>query len=285
MIRKILPSYFRIGEFISELMLRGIIHPDLILENIGFDNGNFKLLDYADVKFFNYPDEINPDRIRQITQSLFPLIRGSEFEDISWLRCGLICRGGNIANIVFDNSINNGLSCFNFLTVDIEIDKYEIKLNDKDILMASSWKKIDFSAIFSHYLILEEFENLSIRKNVEGINKYYFDLYYLVVYYYFFSKKGIAENNLIILLNIGMTAYKHKKVVMAYGMIMKALMYTGKCNIENSHIVLFYKKIVEKIIEENDFLISAIKNIVDETIEYDIPQLIWILESLEIRFA
>ena len=38
-----------------------------------------------------------------------------------------------------------------------------------------------------------------------------------------------------------MTAYKHKKVVMAYGMIMKALMYTEKCNIENSHIVLFYK--------------------------------------------
>lgn len=198
MIRKILPSYFRIGELISELMLRGIIHPDLTLENIGFDNGDFKILDYADIKFFDYPDGISVDRIKQITQSLFPLIRGSEFEDISWLRCGLICRGGNIANIVFDNSINNGLSCFNFLSTKIKINKYEIRLNDKDILMASAWKKIDFSVVFSRYLILEKFENLPIRKNIEGINRYYFDLYYLVVNY-FFSKKGVDGNKLIIL--------------------------------------------------------------------------------------
>lgn len=72
---------------------------------------------------------------------------------------------------------------------------------------------------------------------------------------------------------------------MAYWMIIKALKYTKECNMEDSSIVLLGRNIVKKIIEENDFVISSIKNIVDETIEYDIPQLIWILESLEIRFA
>lgn len=41
--------YYALGEFAARIMLRGIIHPDMQQENIGFDGQNFKFVDHADV--------------------------------------------------------------------------------------------------------------------------------------------------------------------------------------------------------------------------------------------
>lgn len=41
--------YYALGEFAAKVMLRGIVHPDMQHENIGFDGQNFRFVDHAEI--------------------------------------------------------------------------------------------------------------------------------------------------------------------------------------------------------------------------------------------
>ena len=58
-------KYYRIGEFAAIMMLKGIIHPDMQENNLGIRNGVVVTNDFADVKFFDFPEGINSKVVKQ----------------------------------------------------------------------------------------------------------------------------------------------------------------------------------------------------------------------------
>ena len=78
-------SYFIFGSNIADIILKGILHPDMQLKNFGirknvseypgFMNNVFVCLDYADIQKFNIPDDLDDNMIRRLTRSLFPIFK------------------------------------------------------------------------------------------------------------------------------------------------------------------------------------------------------------------
>ena len=81
-------------------MLRGIIHPDMQQENIGFDGQNFKFIDHADVRTIDMPNELSEDIVRQLTASLFPMMKSfmKDFAYMSYFRAGFTSFGGGVGS-------------------------------------------------------------------------------------------------------------------------------------------------------------------------------------------
>ena len=106
--------YYRLGEYVAEIMLNGIYHPDMQISNIGFRPGEAAplFLDYPEVEKFKMPEELDADRIRQLTEAIFPLIEAMDgsFLFNSYFRAGYLGYGGVLTWELFTNAINNGFS-------------------------------------------------------------------------------------------------------------------------------------------------------------------------------
>lgn len=282
MINKLMPQYFRLGEFVANLHIKGILHPDLKLDNIGYDDDlNIKLLDFADVIFLKFPEDLKNENIDKLTKSFFPLIRNISFDDLSWFRCGYIYRGGNISDFIFNNSINNGLCSFNYIDIEEEIGGFSVCLSEDDFNLAMEWKDIDFNIINSRFLSLSQFEDLPVRNNLAHGNKYYFNLYYLLNYYNIFTEKDDNVNRNIIIFNMGITAYNHKKFIVTYGLLQKFNNNYKKCG--NNKILEEYVVVYNNVLNEIEKKVTNYKTTIKKSIEYDIPQLLWILDNIEMQ--
>ena len=77
--------FFVFGSSIADIILKGILHPDMQLKNFGrrenvseyhgFMNNFFVCLDYADIQEFNILDDLDDNMIRRLTRSLFPIFK------------------------------------------------------------------------------------------------------------------------------------------------------------------------------------------------------------------
>lgn len=278
MIKKIRPDYFRLGEFLAKLQINGIIHPDFTLNNLGINrSGQIVISDSSDIILFKYPEELDIDKINRLAKSLFPIIRKRSFEDISWFRLGFVSRGGYISNKIFNSTLQYGLSSFNFTGMQEKFNfTNTINFNCDELRLAQEWKVIDFHSVFKQALTLQDFEKLPMRRQITNINKFYFDLYYLVSYYYLFCKISDVQNMATVLLNLGNTACMYNKIIMAYGLLLKLGEY-----VKNNPIFLNIQPLRDKILKKSENIISPYKNLIEESIKYDLPQMLWILEDIE----
>ena len=79
-----------------------------------------------------------------------------------------------------------------------------------------------------------------------------------------------------VLLNLGNTAYMYNKIIMAYGLLLKLGEY-----VKNNPIFLNIQQLRDKILKKSENIISPYKNLIEESIKYDLPQMLWILEDIE----
>lgn len=79
--------YYIIGEFAAEQMLKGHIQPDFKIENIGIGQYGPVFVDYADMFIRKIPDDLDKNLLRQLTESLFSLMRSIDnYKYISIMR-------------------------------------------------------------------------------------------------------------------------------------------------------------------------------------------------------
>ena len=116
MIDKLIKNYdYSLGVFIAKTILNGIFNPDIKIENLGFRDVDNSIVfcDYANVKRFSIPEDINPDLIRKLSICLCPLLYELNNEDSflekSYFRAGFTTQGGILCQMIFQNLID-----FNF---------------------------------------------------------------------------------------------------------------------------------------------------------------------------
>lgn len=266
--------YFKWGELSAIFLLSGILHPDLTLNNLGFKENNvLTTYDYGDIEFFKFPEELlNKEIIRKLTESILASIMSitentdEKFKAINLFRCGYISKGGNLAHLLFNNTINNGVYSFKFLNISKKLKKYNFKLTQNDLNLICEWK---------YFNNTESFKNIDIKKISEK-NRYYLNFRYLILYYYYFYFKNDILNINVILMNMIILAYNQGKGLIAYGILLK-YMKNKKRNtfIANSS----FQKVICEIQSEYSYL----KNEIRKFLEYDMSEFLWILNDISIE--
>ena len=143
-------KYYRIGEFAAIMMLKGIIHPDMQENNLGIRNGVVVTNDFADVKFFDFPEGINSKVVKQLVDALFPPMERilKDFKLMSSFRAGFISVGGLLGKTVFDELDNNGVNSFCYAPKDFDLVKkpaVNIDLIERNKRYYADWKNIIIS--------------------------------------------------------------------------------------------------------------------------------------------
>ena len=181
---------YALGEFVAKTMLHGIINPDMQLSNLGTRREppyDFVFLDYPNVKKISLPDELNKEYVRQLTESLFPLLDDlkGDFFDISYFRAGFVSYGGYLGHFIFDNTIENGYSSFIFKKPPASFSISAFDSND--ILdgfalgMIKEWQQLSLDDIsIKTFHTLEQYNLSSQRQTVSPLNMYYMDILYFV---------------------------------------------------------------------------------------------------------
>ena len=147
-------KYYRIGEFAAIMMLKGIIHPDMQENNLGIRNGVVVTNDFADVKFFDFPEGINSKVVKQLVDALFPPMERilKDFKLMSSFRAGFISVGGLLGKTVFDELDNNGVNSFCYAPKDFDLVKkpaVNIDLIERNKRYYADWKNIIMDKLFN----------------------------------------------------------------------------------------------------------------------------------------
>ncbi len=282
MINKIMPLSFRLGEFVSELQIDGIRHPDLKIENLGYNEQmDITVLDFADSSFVEYPDEMDI-----MMKCLMPLLRRFDFEKMSRFRLGYICRGGMVADVIFSNlSTKKNINSSMFIKYEnLFIDRQYT--NIENLEQAKEWKDTHVNEIFSKFYSLSDFEKLKIRNNIRLDNKYYLDMYFMVVYYYIMEEKIDYFNMCNILLNLAFNEYKNCNNIVSYGLVMKCLSLMPLINSqEGTKIVSQLEYYINKLYLslKDNINVTGYKSVIDNIVNYaaDISQILWQLSDIE----
>lgn len=283
MINLIMPLYYRIGEFVASTQIVGIHHPDMQIDNIGIDKeGHLKFIDYADIRFVDYPIDID-----QMQTALMPIIRSLGKNELSQFRLGYISRGGWIADIIFSNlSKNKGLdSSICIDNCDLTITRPYVSLNTENLKFATEWKSNNFDGLFENYMTIDEYSKYMSR-HLQNIRvKYYSTIYYLHVYYHLFEKMRIQFNQAIILINLTRNELILENSLISYGYYLKAdeLIKSGKCTMDNHEVELINMlDILKNNIMEFD-RVQTKKHLVEELCKeiQDLELLNWVLNDVQ----
>lgn len=274
-------KYYRIGEFAAIMMLKGVIHPDMQENNLGIRNGVVVTNDFADVKFFDYPDGIDSKTIKQLADALFPpaekILR--DFSLMSSLRAGFIAIGGSLGRRVFDELEKNGVNSFCYAKKDPDILKEPIS-DSASVGMRNDyadWQKAIMGNLFNPdtgEMILGALP--IVMTSVCADNKYYADQLILLKAC---EELDRAENELtfwITALHFACESAKRGYVYTGYGILRKVLHLCGK---DLPPVVAYHAKI-DELLEEHD-LSCAIKEYIEKCTEYDFLELFWIVNDID----
>lgn len=275
--------FIQYGEFVAKTMLDGIIHPDIQRTNIGVDNRGPRLLDLKLAKRILIPDELDSNRVRQMTEALFPLIDGTEdsFLNCSYLRIGFLTRGGILAKELFANAINNGFSSSSYIKHPKAISKYDAsKLYGGLRNQIREWKELDLDSInLGRYPTLNMYEKSDIRASISEENKFYLDMLYLMKACLLFKdKEELKIPYAITLLNMAGISLKNCKPYTEYGLLKKCLKtYSGVQQIEK-----MCKSRLFSILPTWDLNPDYIDFIDDVIDKYDLFEFLWILDDVDL---
>lgn len=276
--------FYRYGDFAAKVMLSGMIHPDMQRSNIGFDfRGECKFCDYAEAENIEVPDDLNEERVRQLTESIFPLVDGIEnsFLNCSYLRMGFLARGGVLAKEIFLNAINNGFSSALYVKHPVVKRQYDAsKIYTDSQQMIREWKAIDVEAInLETYKTLEEYNNSIERKNTSVENKYYLDMSYFVrACLLFKDNPELKVPYATVLLNMALLAMNYNKPYTEYGLLKKCL----KTYPRVQQIEEMCKGRLFSLLQSWDCNADAVE-FIDEVIDqYDLFEFLWILDDVDV---
>lgn len=272
--------YYIIGEFAAEQMLKGNIQPDFKLENIGISEKGLIFVDYADMFIRQIPDDLDDNLLRQLTESLFSLVRSIDnYKYISIMRAGFIARGGVLADIIWKNMANKGFNslsykgiCDNKLQYDA-IDDLTLEITTERIIQ---WKKLPFDKVkIGELPNMNIFLNSDIRKETPAISLYYFDRLYYSRCYNKLDEEDSDEDPILIM-NMGMSAFRNNKKYCAFGLLSKCIDMTQT----NSEINKKCAKVLNKL-RHTKHLSTTLKKLILDYVDYELFEFLWILNDVD----
>lgn len=274
-------KYYRIGEFAAIMMLKGVIHPDMQEDNLGIRNDIVVTNDFADVKFFDFPDGINAKVVKQLAGALFPPTERilKDFSLMSSFRAGFIAIGGSLGRRVFDELEKNGVNSFCYAKKDADILKEPVL---DSISAGTSNNYVDWqNAIMENLFNPDTGEMIPgalpiVMTSVCADNKYYADQLVLLKAC---EEIDRAESELafwITALHFACESAKRGYVYTGYGILRKVLHLCGKAL---PPVVAYHAKI-DELLEEHD-LSCDIKEYIEKCTEYDFLELFWIVNDID----
>ena len=274
--------YYMIGEFAAELMLKGYIQPDFKIENIGIDINENRLIfvDYADMFIRKIPDDLDENLLRQLTESLFSLVRSIDnYKYISIMRAGFTARGGILADIIWQNLANKGFTSLSYKEIFDNklnysaIDDLTLEITTKQIIQ---WKAIPFDKVKIGVLpSLIIFLDSDIRKQTPSISLYYLDRMYYSRCYNKLAEKDFDEDPILIM-NMGMAAFRNNKKYCAFGLLSKCIDMTQI----NSEINKKCTKVLNKL-RHTKHLSPALKKLILDYVDHELFEFLWILNDVD----
>lgn len=268
-----------IGEFAAEQMLKGKIQPDLKIENIGKGEYAPVFVDYADVFIRKIPDDLDDNLLRQLTESLFSLVRSIDnYKYISNMRAGFTARGGVLADIIWLNLANKGFNslsykgiCDNKLQYDA-INELTLEITTKRIIQ---WKELPFDKVkFGDLSSIGIYLNSGIRKETPSFSLFYLDRLYFSRYYNFLNEH--FSNQVSIIMNMGVSAFRNNKKYCAFGLLSKCIDMTEP----NSEINKKCTKVLNKL-RHTKHLSPTLKKLILDYVDHELFEFLWILNDVD----
>ena len=212
--------YFALGEFISRVMLQGIIHPDMQHCNIGFGDGNFKFVDYADAHKISIPEDLTDVTVHQLTEALFSALDDvpDDFTIRSHFRAGFTSYGGVFAEAIFSNTMNSGFSSFLYANenmVDTTYNADFVYTDSNTVSAIGAWKSYPLDRItLNNFTGLAVYNDSNERHCTSHYNLYYLDNLYFVRSYIGLSRMdGMASQMPMLILNMAVSAHHCKSPI------------------------------------------------------------------------
>lgn len=271
--------YYILGEFAAEQMLKGHIQPDLKIENIGIEEYGPVFVDYANVFICKIPDDLDENLLRQLTESLFSLVRSIDnYKYISNMRAGFTARRGVLADIIWHNLANRGFTslsykgiCDNKLQYDA-IDDLTLEITTKRIIQ---WKELPFNKVkFGDLSSIGIYLNSGIRKETPSFSLFYLDRLYFSRYYNFLHEH--FSDQVSIIMNMGVSAFRNNKKYAAFGLLSKCVDMTKN----NSMINKMCTNTLNKL-RHTKRLTSALKNLILDYMDHELFEFLWILNDVD----
>lgn len=270
-------KYYRMGELLAVLMLKGANHPDMQEDNVGIRDGRCVLVDFADVKFFEFPEGINKDILSRLTDSIFPSIEKilKNYELVSSFRAGFISIGGVIGKQVFDNAASKGLSSFSYIQPGIKAAQSADYILDNNVL--NEWKTfiIDKLRYEEDGNAITHFDHKALDE-LSDLNRYYvFQMIVLKGY----SEIDNAEDAMpfwLTALHFACEAIAQGFYYTGYGVLRKIL---HLCKRAYKPIVLYHAKIEELL--EDKGLKDDVKKVIEANMDFNLFQLLWLLNDVD----
>ena len=274
-------KYYRNGEFVARIMLKGVIHPDMKEDNIGCRNGNCVLLDFADIDMFEFPDGLDVRILNRLTDSLFPPMEKilKNFEFMSSFRAGFISIGGMLGKAVFDNTISNGISSFIYTDINF---KPENKIPSYIFTAESRAIEKEWQNLIIEELKYDETGNAisnfdsELLGKVSKENLYHMDQMVVLKSY---SEIEDVETDMrfwLVALHFACESIKCGFTYTGYGILRKVL---HMCKHAYKPIVLYHAKI-EELLEEKE-LEDEIKQLIEDNMNYNFFQLLWLMNDID----
>lgn len=276
--------FYKYGEFVAKVMLAGIIHPDMQRSNIGIDStGECKFCDYAEAEKIDMPKELNEDRVRQMTEALFPLIDGTEksFLNCSYFRMGFVANGGILAKELFANATNNGFSSSLYVKPPVIKKNYDASALCNTLHnVISEWQKVDIKSLgLEKYKTLDEYNHSAERNGISFENRYFLDMLYLTnACLVFKDRTEFKVPYANALFNMALLAMIYNKPYTEYGLLKKCLKtHSGVHQIEEMCKGRVFSLMASW--ECNSECIDFIDEVIDK---YDLFEILWILDDVDI---
>ena len=276
-------GYFALGEFVAKAMLYGIIHPDMQLCNIGWDGQTFKFTDFADVRKISMPRDLTETTVRQLTESLYPLLDSitDELTSKSYFRAGFTAAGGVLCHTIFSNTVNAGLSSFLYTSkkpVPVSFDASKIYKDNAMTSAISEWKSLPLDKMALRYFnSLDAYNAAPDRLKASPFNMYYLDKLYFTRCYLGLSHIKAASSQIpILVMNMAVSAQHFAMPYTAFGLFQKCL-FMNSIYSEVMDVCANGAKHIIDAVNLNPEIIAFIK----DCIHLDLFELLWILDDLD----
>lgn len=271
---------YGLGEFAAKTILEGQIQPDFRIENVRYNGSDIVFVDYANMFIRNIPNDLDENLLRQLTESLFSLVRSvKDYQEISKLRAGFTARGGILADILWQNLANKGFSSLSYkglyndkLQYDA-INELSLEITTKQILQ---WKSASLNEVaIENFQTISSYYVSNIRKEMSSLSLFYLDrLYYSRCYDKLFEY--FPEQIPVLIMNMGMSAFRNDYKYRAFGLLSKCIDMTKT----DSEINKQCTKALNRLIHSKR-LIPELKKLILDNMDNELFEFLWLLSDVD----
>lgn len=152
------------------------------------------------------------------------------------------------------------------------IDELTLEITTKRIIQ---WKELPFDKVkFGDLSSIGIYLNSGIRKETPSFSLFYFDRLYFSRYYNFLNEH--FSNQVSIIMNMGVSAFRNNKKYCAFGLLSKCIDMTEP----NSEINKKCTKVLNKL-RHTKHLSPTLKKLILDYVDHELFEFLWILNDVD----